>query len=381
MSTSESATTAHEPGRLSRMLSALRPHPLRRKAHQEVTALSGGVGAFAERYGLDRAVTDMAELNAAAESPALGDAELAEQLRLMVEQAREYLHQLESGKLPQEIPDFVEMVEALESGGSSSAAGLAACAELAGLLRKIDKLDNHWLAEARRKRRLGGAPRHGRDANRDNIDDNVQQPRRNEGSQTRDDHQLSGVSAKTLMAHAARRRDELAERLERERLEADLDDDEDPDASVEFWSRYGEEIALLLVALGYCSEGTQVLGSSRVAELMGLPPGVPPFELLERLRGEFEGRYLPIDADYDPRIVHAVTAGMPVAEAIALNERDLLGDNGVPEIAPAAVPDGGVRVQAARASFGTPLGIATRAPWQPADPAEIARDARFGPDV
>ncbi|MGH3546225.1 MAG: hypothetical protein ACRDPW_09920 [Mycobacteriales bacterium] len=393
MRTSESTSPVRKPGRLTRMLSALRPHPLRRKAHQEVVALGGGLDAFSQRYGLDHSVDGLAELSAtgsatSSDSPVAGNSDLTGQLRDMVQQAREYLHQLEAGKLPQQIPEFAEMVAALESSDSSSAAGLSARTELAGLLRRIDKLDNHWLAEARRKRQPGRT-RVGRDVNRDNIDDNVQRrPEPQEQQPRPNNHQLSGVYAKTLLAQAARRRDELAERVERARLEDEFDDDVyTPDASVDFWARYGEEMAQLLVVLGYCTEGTQVLGSSRVAELMGLDPRVPPFELLERLRNEFEGRYLPVDY-YDRRILYAVAAGMPVAEAVALNERDLLDDRGVPELAavtvtagPESVIDSGTHVQAARPRFATPVAIAARAPWQPTDPAEETREIRSLPDV
>ncbi len=395
MSTSQSITPAGQPGRLARMLSALHPHPLRQQARQEIAALHGGLIAFAERYALNETPGGMAALNAAASgTPPVGDRELAEELRAMVEQAREYLHQLESGKLPQEIPEFAEMVAALEGSTSSSAAGLSARAELAGLLRKLDQLDNHWLAEARRKRQLSRIRRVGRDANNDKIDDNVQQPRPTAAPETRVDHELSALSAKALMAQAARRRDELAERLERERLEYELDRDdrdrdefEPMDASVAFWSRYGEEIALLLIALDYCPEGTQILGSNRAAELMNLPPDVPPFEILERLRGEFEGRYLPIDADYDVRIVRAMAAGIPVSEAVALSQENLLDNNGLPELDSASVnssapmTDSGVRVQAVRTQFGIPLGIQAQTPWQPADPAEIGQEIRLRPEV
>jgi|GEM_PF-6155206 len=384
------------------MLSALRPYPLRRQARQEIAALYGGLRAFADRYELNETPRDMAALNAAnSTTPPVGDRELAEELQAMVEQAREYLHQLESGKLPQEIPEFAEMVAALEGGGSSSAAGLSARAELAGLLRKIDQLDNHWLAEARRKRRQSHVRPVGRDTNRDKIDDNVQQPRPTPAPpEPRVDHELSELNTKLMLAKAAatQRRDEIAERLERERLESERDreerdsieqhsnardrddDDFEPDASIAFWSRYGEEMAVLLIVLEYCPEGTEILGTSRVAELMGRP-GVPPFELLERLRDEFEGRYLPIDADYDPSIAHAMAAGMPVTEAVELSQAGLLADDGQPEVASVAVTEGGARVQAAQRSFGTPVAIATQGPWQPVDPVEVAREIQDRPSA
>ncbi len=366
-------------GPLGRVISAMRPHPLRNDARQEISALQNGLKAFAARYGLDDSSTDAGERATNSATPPIEDHELDEQLRGILEQAFAYLTELEAGKLPREVPDFAQLVADLEDSGSGSLAKLTARAELAGLLRKIDLLDNHWLAEARRNRRRR-RPRMARDVNRDDIDDAVQ--RRQIEPEPSPRSQLSNAPdstkvAEALMAQAAIRRDELASRLEREQLEAERDelDDEPANGYTAFWSRYRHEATLLLIALEYVGEGVEVATPAAAAELLKLPPNVPPQQILERLRSEFEGRYLPFGTDYDVAILEAVASGMPIADAVLLSQQHVLKANGTLNTTVMSEPEPAVRAQAAVLEHGTPPSIQERAPWRPMDPLEVARGA------
>lgn len=368
-------------GPLGRVINAMRPHPLRNAARQEISALQNGLEAFAERYGLDDSSTGAGERATNSGAPPIEDHELDEQLRGILEQASAYLTELEAGKLPREVPNFAQLVADLEDGGSRSLARLTARAELAGLLRKIDLLDNHWLAEARRNRRRR-RPRVARDMNHDNIDDTVQ--RRQVEPELSPRSQLSNApdsteGAEALMAQAARRRDELASRLGREQAElgAERDelDDEPPIGYTAFWNRYGHEATLLLIALEYVGEGVEVATPAAAAELLKLPPNVPPQQILERLRSEFEGRYLPFGTDYDVAILEAVASGMPIADAVLLSQQHALKANGTLNTTVMSEPEPAVRAQAAMLEHGTPPSIQERAPWRPMDPLEVARGA------
>ncbi|HEX3732931.1 MAG TPA: hypothetical protein VHU91_08435, partial [Mycobacteriales bacterium] len=304
------------------------------------------------------------------------DAELDDRLRSLVQDALEYLRLLDEGKQPQEQPNFPLIVLELERDGHTSGSAIAAKAELAGLLRKLDQLDNHWLAEARRNRRK--ARRVGRDVNGDNIDDSVQRTPDRPVEPPR-------PSADELAERAAERREELARRV---------DDDPQPDAdepdhayAESFWRRHGEEITLLLVALDYCDTHIDLAGTADAADIAQLPPSAPPQELLERLRNEFEGRYLEFDEDYtanvrDLRMLRAVGQGLSVKDAMALNQEHLLNAKGTPDVVlePEIEPEP-LRARAAVLEYGTPAAIQAHVPWRPMDPREVARVIREGQHV
>ncbi len=371
-------------GPLGRVINAMRPHPLRKEARQEIIALQNGLQAFAARYGLEDSSGAVGEQTTSSGAPPI-DHELNEQLRVVLEQACAYLTELETGKLPREVPDFAQLVADLEDGGSGSPAGLTARAELAGLLRKIDQLDNSWLTEARRNRR-GRKLWAARDVNRDNIDDAVQRRRTEPEPLARS--QLSSApdfteATQALMAQATQRRNDLASQLKREqaKLEAERDerDDEPPIGYTAFWNRYGHEVTLLLIALEYVGEGVEVTTPAAAAELLHLPPNVPPQQILERLRSEFEGRYLPFGTDYDVAILEAVASGMPIADAVLLSQEHVLKANGTLNTAAMREPELAIRPQAAVLEHGIPPSIQERAPWRAVNPLEIARAARNMP--